>query len=144
MAAARLATARTLVNAFAEEHNVPVENLLTPDYLRRVLWKPPERDASASESDLEQRRGRGARAPRCALLAGRDHGTVDHPGDPAAGADQRELSHRRAPLRDVAEGLADGLGDGPTDGLAFEGSKRETEASSIASRRSCSGRMTGS
>ena len=24
-----------------EEHQVPVENLLTPDYLRRVLWKPP-------------------------------------------------------------------------------------------------------
>ena len=53
VAAARLATARTLVNAFAEEHNVPVENLLTPDYLRRVLWKPPE-SASVSESDMEQ------------------------------------------------------------------------------------------
>ena len=41
MAAARLAKARDLVNAFAEERDVPVENLLTPDYLRRVLWKPP-------------------------------------------------------------------------------------------------------
>jgi ribonuclease D len=25
----------------AEKHNLPVENLLTPDYLRRVLWTPP-------------------------------------------------------------------------------------------------------
>jgi ribonuclease D len=40
-AAARLATARELVNGFAEEHNIPVENMLTPDYLRRLLWKPP-------------------------------------------------------------------------------------------------------
>ena len=44
VAAARLATARELVTAFAEERHVPVENLLTPDYLRRVLWKPPAVD----------------------------------------------------------------------------------------------------
>jgi ribonuclease D len=25
----------------AEEHNIPAENLLTPDYLRRVCWEPP-------------------------------------------------------------------------------------------------------
>ncbi len=49
VAAARLATARELVNAFAEERKVPVENLLTPDYLRRVLWKPP----SADRADME-------------------------------------------------------------------------------------------
>ncbi len=49
VAAARLTVARELVGQFAEEHEVPVENLLTPDYLRRVLWKPP----SADRSDLE-------------------------------------------------------------------------------------------
>jgi ribonuclease D len=26
---------------FAQEHNLPVENLLSPDYLRRTLWSPP-------------------------------------------------------------------------------------------------------
>ncbi len=51
VAAARLATARTLVGAFAEEHSVPVENLLTPDYLRRLLWRPP----ATSGADLEDR-----------------------------------------------------------------------------------------
>lgn len=40
-AAARLVLARDLVSAYAEEHRVPLENLLTPDYLRRVLWRPP-------------------------------------------------------------------------------------------------------
>ena len=49
-----------LVTAFAEEHQVPVENLLTPDYLRRVLWKPPADD----RPDLEAARRGGARPPR--------------------------------------------------------------------------------
>jgi len=49
VAAARLATARVGVNAFAEEHELPVENLLTPDYLRRVLWRPPDADAAEME-----------------------------------------------------------------------------------------------
>lgn len=40
-AADRLAVAREAVTALSEEWNVPAENLLTPDYLRRVLWSPP-------------------------------------------------------------------------------------------------------
>jgi ribonuclease D len=50
VAAARLATARADVATFAEERSVPVENLLTPDYLRRVLWKPPAQGGD----DLEE------------------------------------------------------------------------------------------
>ena len=46
VAARRLAIARDAVQALSTEHVVPVENLLTPDYLRRVLWTPPvTRDA---------------------------------------------------------------------------------------------------
>ena len=40
-AAARLATARPRLAAIAETLNLPIENLLTPDYLRRVAWRPP-------------------------------------------------------------------------------------------------------
>jgi ribonuclease D len=40
-AAARLAQARTALAALSEELSVPLENLLTPDYVRRVLWTPP-------------------------------------------------------------------------------------------------------
>jgi ribonuclease D len=43
-AAARLATARTTLKARAEEMDLPVENLLTPDYVRRLLWEPPKPD----------------------------------------------------------------------------------------------------
>ena len=41
VAARRLALAREALIALAEQHELPAENLLTPDYLRRVLWTPP-------------------------------------------------------------------------------------------------------
>ncbi len=48
VAAARLARARSDLAALSEHYEVPVENLLSPDTLRRVLWSPPEpSDASA-------------------------------------------------------------------------------------------------
>lgn len=40
-AAALLAAARPAVAAIADEHLLPVENLLTPDLLRRLCWSPP-------------------------------------------------------------------------------------------------------
>ncbi|HEY0932432.1 MAG TPA: HRDC domain-containing protein [Trebonia sp.] len=40
-AAARLAAAREAVSALAAAHQLPVENLLTPDTLRRLTWEPP-------------------------------------------------------------------------------------------------------
>lgn len=40
-AAARLLTARPRIAAAAEKLNMPVENLLTPDFLRRIAWRPP-------------------------------------------------------------------------------------------------------
>ena len=40
-AAARLAAARAVVEAEAEARQVPIENLLTPDLLRRLAWQPP-------------------------------------------------------------------------------------------------------
>jgi len=40
-AAARLSQARTALTELAKELNLPVENLLTPDYVRRLLWQPP-------------------------------------------------------------------------------------------------------
>ena len=57
--------------ALAEEHELPVENLLTPDYLRRVLWTPP----ATREPDELARGGRrpahraGARGWQIELVA---------------------------------------------------------------------------
>jgi ribonuclease D len=42
VAAKRLAAARTVVAALADEHCLPAENLLQPDVVRRVTWRPPE------------------------------------------------------------------------------------------------------
>ena len=41
VAAARLAAVRAALTAIAEQHDLPVENLLTPDYVRRLAWRPP-------------------------------------------------------------------------------------------------------
>ncbi|MGQ0480904.1 MAG: HRDC domain-containing protein [Pseudonocardia sp.] len=41
-AAARLAAARADAAAIGERHQVPVENLLLPDLLRRMCWQPPD------------------------------------------------------------------------------------------------------
>ncbi|WP_109473706.1 HRDC domain-containing protein [Ornithinimicrobium cavernae] len=53
VAAARLARARTAMTELSERVRVPVENLLTPEALRRVLWTPPEGgDAEAVDAAL--------------------------------------------------------------------------------------------
>ncbi|WP_231974517.1 HRDC domain-containing protein [Pseudonocardia sp. HH130630-07] len=40
-AAARLTNARAALAGVSEQHDVPVENLLQPDLLRRLCWSPP-------------------------------------------------------------------------------------------------------
>jgi ribonuclease D len=42
VAAQRLAAVRTAVAAIADEHSLPAENLLPPDVVRRLAWRPPE------------------------------------------------------------------------------------------------------
>ncbi|WP_102192202.1 ribonuclease D [Microbacterium aurantiacum] len=42
---ARLKAARPVVEAVAEELGMPTENLLTPEFLRRVAWEPPGTEA---------------------------------------------------------------------------------------------------
>ncbi len=56
VAAARLTHARAALKDRAEELNLPVENLLTPDYVRRLLWEPPaERDAGELAGTVDAR-----------------------------------------------------------------------------------------
>lgn len=58
-AAERLAAARAALGAVADDLHVPVENLLTPDSLRRIAWIPPE--PLTAETLADALRGRGAR-----------------------------------------------------------------------------------
>ena len=52
VAAARLARARTDLKELAESHDLPVENLLTPDFVRRLLWEPPVDGDGGTLSEL--------------------------------------------------------------------------------------------
>ena len=38
---APLSHARAAIELIANDHEIPVENLITPEYVRRVCWKPP-------------------------------------------------------------------------------------------------------
>ncbi|WP_415856162.1 ribonuclease D [Sinomonas sp. G460-2] len=50
-AAARLHTVRPRIAALAEDLGMPTENLLTPDHLRRVAWRPPAELTAESLAD---------------------------------------------------------------------------------------------
>ena len=66
VAAERLARARAALNAVATEHGLPVENLLTPDLVRRLAWTPPVGDREAVAAALSSG---GARRWQVALTA---------------------------------------------------------------------------
>ncbi len=66
-AAARLAASRKAVTELAESLQLPVENLLTPDTVRRLAWTPP---AEISPGTVEAAlRGYGARSWQITLTA---------------------------------------------------------------------------
>ena len=54
VAAARLTQARADLATMGEELSVPVENLLTPDFLRRVLWTPPKTGTGDTEAGVRE------------------------------------------------------------------------------------------
>lgn len=67
VAAARLAAAKEALTAFAEAHTIPLENVLTPDTLRRAIWTPPAvHDETAFHTHLT---GLGARAWQADIAA---------------------------------------------------------------------------
>jgi ribonuclease D len=65
-AAARLARCREVVTTVAAEINMPPENLITPDFVRRLAWEPPADLATVDELLA----GYGARRWQRDLLAG--------------------------------------------------------------------------
>jgi ribonuclease D len=56
VAAARLTHARADLKHLAESLTVPVENLLTPDYVRRLMWEPPVEDDTGTLPELVEAR----------------------------------------------------------------------------------------
>jgi ribonuclease D len=58
-AATRLQKARAALAAVSEQWNVPVENVLSPDLVRRLMWSPPR--PPTSDGVVEALRAGGAR-----------------------------------------------------------------------------------
>jgi len=54
VAAERLTLARDGMNRLSEEHQVPAENLLTPDTVRRVMWAPAGSDLTTIGDQLRR------------------------------------------------------------------------------------------
>jgi ribonuclease D len=67
VAAARLARCRQVVIGAAEAHSLPPENLISPDYVRRLAWSPP--DPVTQQTVGDTLRGFGARAWQVGLVA---------------------------------------------------------------------------
>ncbi|BDH14166.1 HRDC domain-containing protein [Streptomyces hygroscopicus] len=59
VAAARLSAARAAVTSLAESLNLPQENLITPDTVRRLCWEPPAEPTRDSVAEVLT--GHGAR-----------------------------------------------------------------------------------
>jgi ribonuclease D len=56
-AAARLAAARAAIADIADAHQLPVENLLAPEVLRRAAWAPPDPPTEAAVAAAFRRHG---------------------------------------------------------------------------------------
>ncbi|WP_093619788.1 ribonuclease D [Actinoplanes philippinensis] len=67
IAAARLARCRAVVVRTADEHNLPPENLISPDFIRRLAWSPPDEITPRTVGDTLL--GFGARNWQVGLLA---------------------------------------------------------------------------
>ena len=50
-AATRLQVARAGLAELSEKHSVPVENIVSPDLVRRIMWSPPEPRERAAVAD---------------------------------------------------------------------------------------------
>ena len=66
---ARLSAARTALAKAAEQESMPVENLLSPDTVRRLCWSPPERaDEETVAAVLRDCGARAWQVDRCLPL----------------------------------------------------------------------------
>ena len=49
---AGLFAARAALAELSEKHSVPVENIVSPDLVRRIMWSPPEPRDSAAVAEV--------------------------------------------------------------------------------------------
>ena len=109
VAARRRELARAAVTKIAEEHQVPLENLLTPDTLRRTMWTPPKtrEPVELLEAVIDQLRGLGARSWQVGLTA---------PALSRAILDAEKAKRQSRERSSVAPSEGDAVPDVPSDG----------------------------
>ena len=78
VAAERLTRTRAVVGAIAAEHGLPVENLLSPDLVRRLTWTPP---AATPDAVAEVLRAGGARSWQIELTAAALAAVLEDPAE---------------------------------------------------------------
>ncbi len=84
VAAQRLAAVRTVVAALADEHSLPAENLLQPDIVRRLAWRPPDPPApDAIAADLAAHGARTWQVELAAVPISKALGRLLEKGQPA-------------------------------------------------------------
>ena len=116
VAARRLSLAREALGELAEQQGLPVENVLTPDYLRRVLWTPPATRDPKALAGRGRRRALRARRPGLADRARRPGRHPGHPGGgPAAGPRRPTPTEPTEPRSSPSTSLL-GLGDSESSG----------------------------
>jgi ribonuclease D len=94
VAAERLAAARAVVTVLATDSRLPVENLLSPDTLRRLSWDPPP--VTDEPSVAQALAGYGARPWQIELTAGPVSRALSNPKDAAPDADVASLGDSTA------------------------------------------------
>ena len=112
----RFKAARAAMLTLAEEHGLPVENLMTPDYVRRAMWTPPAtREPADLAAALAAAAARyGARPWQVELVTPRAHRRGAHRRRAAEDRDEPTATAGRArrptpPRRTIARGV------GPSD-----------------------------
>ncbi len=82
VAAVRLGRTREVVTALAEKHNLPAENLVSPQLVRNLAWEPPAELTVQAVSDVLA--SQGARNWQIGLIAELLTEALDAPGEAPA------------------------------------------------------------
>jgi ribonuclease D len=118
IAAARLARCRAVVTRLAGENNLPPENLIAPDSVRRLAWSPPEEaDAASITAALL---ATGARRWQANLLADQLAAALPDPAPVEISAVPAAAVNGADPLCDPDAGATDDPGTGGAS-LAVDG-----------------------
>ena len=122
VAARRLAIARDAMATLAEQQSMPLENLLTPDTLRRTLWTPPRTREPGELLDavVDQLVAHGARRWQVALTApiiARAITEADVEPEPAQGVEDTDGLDGDSLDEALGNSKGDSLGDPLGDSL---------------------------